>query len=112
LVSGRATQGREFEGISAQKDLERMHIQDLILLVIGSEREKSLRGRATLQKILYFLSGIKKTNLDIRACYYGPYSSWVSDNLDILGETMMNEIKQEKGYKEREEPLNRLNTHP
>ena len=61
-----------------------MHIQDLILLVIASEDEKNLRGRATLQKKLYFLSVLKKTNLDFRPHYYGPYSSSVAHNLDIL----------------------------
>lgn len=62
-----------------------MHIQDLILLVIGSENEgKSLRGRTTLQKKLYFLSVLNKTDLGFRPHYYGPYSRLVAENLDIL----------------------------
>ena len=61
-----------------------MHIQDLILLVIGSEAEKSLRGRTTLQKKLYFLSVLNKTDLGFGPHYYGPYSSLVAENLDIL----------------------------
>ncbi len=62
-----------------------MHIQDLILFVIGSENEKkSLRGRSTLQKKLYFLSVLNKTDLGFRPHYYGPYSSLVAENLDIL----------------------------
>ena len=61
-----------------------MHIQDLILLVIRSGNEKNLRGRATLQKKLYFLSVLKKTDLGYRPHYYGPYSSWVAENRDIL----------------------------
>lgn len=62
-----------------------MHIQDLILLVIESENEeKSLRGRATLQRKLYFLSVLNKTDLGFRPHYYGPYSSLVAENLDIL----------------------------
>ena len=61
-----------------------MHIQDLILLVIGSEHEKKLHGRATLQKKLYFLSALKKTDLGFGPHYYGPYSSSVAHNLDIL----------------------------
>ena len=65
----------------------RMHIQDLILLVIGNENEKSLRGRTTLQKKLYFLSVLKQTDLGFRPHYYGPYSSLVAENLDILVST-------------------------
>ena len=61
-----------------------MHIQDLILLVIGSENNKSLRGRTTLQKKLYFLSVLEKTDLGFGPHYYGPYSSLVAENLDIL----------------------------
>lgn len=62
-----------------------MHIQDLILLVIESENEeKSLRGRSTLQRKLYFLSILNKTDLGFRPHYYGPYSSLVAENLDIL----------------------------
>ena len=61
-----------------------MHIQDLILLVIGREHEKKLHGRATLQKKLYFLSALKKTDLGFGPHYYGPYSSSVAHNLDIL----------------------------
>ena len=61
-----------------------MHIQDLILIVIASETEKSLRGRSTLQKKLYFLSVLNKTDLGFRPHYYGPYSSLVAVNLDIL----------------------------
>ena len=61
-----------------------MHIQDLILIVIASETEKSLRGRSTLQKKLYFLSVLNKTDLGFGPHYYGPYSSPVAENLDIL----------------------------
>ena len=61
-----------------------MHIQDLILLVIASEVEKSLRGRTILQKKLYFLSVLNKTDLGFGPHYYGPYSSPVAENLDIL----------------------------
>lgn len=61
-----------------------MHIQDLILLTIGSEPERALRGRTTLQKKLYFLSVLKKVDLGFRPHYYGPYSSWVAENLDTL----------------------------
>ena len=62
-----------------------MHIQDLILLVIGTEKRQRLRGRTTLQKKLYFLSVLNgETNLGFRPHYYGPYSSWVTENLDIL----------------------------
>lgn len=61
-----------------------MHIQDLILLVIGSKKRKSLRGRTTLQKKLYFLSILERVNLGFGPHYYGPYSSLVAENLDIL----------------------------
>ena len=61
-----------------------MHIQDLILLVIGSENNKSLRGRTTLQKKLYFLSILERVDLGFGPHYYGPYSSLVAENLDIL----------------------------
>ena len=63
-----------------------MHIQDLILLVIGSENEeKSLRGRTILQKKLYFLSVLLKDgSLGFEPHYYGPYSRLVAENLDIL----------------------------
>ena len=61
-----------------------MHIQDLILLAIGNEPGKTLRGRTTLQKKLYFLSVLKDVDLGFRPHYYGPYSSWVEENLDIL----------------------------
>ena len=61
-----------------------MHIQDLILLVIGNENGKSLKGRTTLQKKLYFLSVLEGVDLGFHPHYYGPYSNWVSENLDIL----------------------------
>ena len=62
-----------------------MHIQDKILLLIGSEEDKSLRGRTILQKKLYFLSILlKDDSLGFGPHYYGPYSSWVAENLDIL----------------------------
>ena len=64
-----------------------MHIQDLILLVIGNEKQKRLRGRTTLQKKLYFLSVLNETDLGFRPHYYGPYSSEVAENLDILVST-------------------------
>ncbi len=68
-----------------------MHIQDLILLVVASEEEQRLRGRTTLQKKLYFLSVLNETdhstNLGFRPHYYGPYSSEVAENLDILVST-------------------------
>ena len=61
-----------------------MHIQDLILLVIESEGEDGLRGRTLLQKKLYFLSILEKIDLGFAPHYYGPYSSLVAENLDIL----------------------------
>ena len=61
-----------------------MHIQDLILIVIGGEAEKSLRGRTTIQNKLYFLSVLERVNLGFGPHYYGPYSSLVAENLDIL----------------------------
>ena len=61
-----------------------MHVQDMILLVIESEKDKRLRGRTTLQKKLYFLSVLKGVDLRFHPNYYGPYSSWVEENLDIL----------------------------
>ena len=72
-----------------------MHIQDLILLVIGSENNKSLRGRTTLQKKLYFLSVLEKTDLGFGPHYYGPYSSLVTENLDILvSARFLNEVTE------------------
>ena len=72
-----------------------MHIQDLILLVIGSEKRKSLRGRTTLQKKLYFLSVLEETDLGFGPHYYGPYSSLVAENLDILvSARFLNEKKE------------------
>ena len=47
-----------------------MHIQDLILLVIGSENNKSLWGRTLLQKKLYFLSILEETDLSFGPHYY------------------------------------------
>ena len=61
-----------------------MHIQDLILLVIGNEKDKSLQGRTILQKKLYFFSVLKEIDLGFGPHYYGPYSSLVAENLDIL----------------------------
>ena len=62
-----------------------MHIQDKILLVIGSEKGKSLQGRTILQKKLYFLSVLlKDDSVGFGPHYYGPYSSPVAENLDIL----------------------------
>ena len=52
-----------------------MHIQDLILLVIGNEKNKNLQGRTILQKKLYFLSVLKEIDLGFGPHYYGPYSS-------------------------------------
>ena len=64
-----------------------MHIQDKILLVVGSEEGsgKSFRGRTILQKKLYFLSVLNRQHdLGFRPHYYGPYSRLVAENLDIL----------------------------
>ena len=61
-----------------------MHIQDLILLVVAGENEEGLKGRTILQKKLYFLSELKGVDLGFRPHYYGPYSSLVAENLDIL----------------------------
>ena len=65
-----------------------MHIQDLILLVVASEYEKGLRGRTILQKKLYFISVLNTTEyatyFDFRPHYYGPFSSEIAENLDIL----------------------------
>ncbi len=72
-----------------------MHIQDLILLVIGSEKEKRLQGRTLLQKKLYFLSELKRVDHDFRPHYYGPYSSLVAANLDILvSARFLNQVKE------------------
>ncbi len=62
-----------------------MHIQDKILLVVGSEEGSGLQGRTILQKKLYFLSVVLKDNtLGFGPHYYGPYSRLVAENLDIL----------------------------
>lgn len=65
-----------------------MHIQDLILLVVANEDEGDLQGRTVLQKKLYFLSELNGTDhcadLVFRPHYYGPYSSEVAENLDVL----------------------------
>ena len=65
-----------------------MHIQDLILLIVANQDEGDLQGRTILQKKLYFLSVLNKsdhcTDLVFRPHYYGPYSSEVAENLDIL----------------------------
>ena len=72
-----------------------MHIQDLILLVIAGEKDKSLRGRTLLQKKLYFLSILQREDLGFGPHYYGPYSSWVAENLDILvSARFLNEITE------------------
>jgi uncharacterized protein YwgA len=72
-----------------------MHIQDLILLVIGSEEENGLRGRTLLQKKIYFLSELKEVDHGFRPHYYGPYSSLVAENLDILvGAHFLHEEKE------------------
>ena len=72
-----------------------MHIQDLILLVIGSENNKSLQGRTLLQKKLYFLSELKGVDHGFRPHYYGPYSSLVAENLDVLvSARFLNEEKE------------------
>ena len=71
-----------------------MHIQDLILLVIGSE-ENGIRGRTLLQKKLYFLSKLKGVDHGFRPHYYGPYSSLVAENLDILvSARFLNEVTE------------------
>ena len=61
-----------------------MRVHDLILLVISKEEGRSLRGRTLLQKKLYFLSMLKRGDFGFRPHYYGPYSSWVAENLDAL----------------------------
>ena len=72
-----------------------MHIQDLILLVIGSEEDEKLQGRTLLQKKLYFLSELKGVDHGFRPHYYGPYSSLVAENLDILvGAHFLHEEKE------------------
>ena len=72
-----------------------MHIQDLILLVIGSEKDENLQGRTLIQKKLYFLSELKGVDHGFRPHYYGPYSSLVAENLDILvSARFLNEVKE------------------
>ena len=72
-----------------------MHIQDLILLVIGSETDENLQGRTLLQKKLYFLSELKGVDHGFRPHYYGPYSGLVAENLDILvSARFLNEVKE------------------
>ena len=72
-----------------------MHIQDLILLVIGNEKNKNLQGRTILQKKLYFLSVLGKTDFGFGPHYYGPYSSWTAENLDILvSARFLNEVTE------------------
>lgn len=61
-----------------------MHIHDLILLVVSKEEEQSLRGRTLLQKKIYFLSVLKREDLEFRPHYYGPYSRLVASSLDTL----------------------------
>lgn len=65
-----------------------MHIQDLILLVVASERDRGLQGRTILQKKLYFISVLNKidhtTNFGFRPHYFGPFSREVAENLDLL----------------------------
>lgn len=61
-----------------------MRVHDLILLVISKEEGRSLRGRTLLQKKLYFLSMLKRGDFGFRPHYYGPYSSWVAENLNTL----------------------------
>ena len=72
-----------------------MHIQDQILLVIESEGENGLRGRTLLQKKLYFLSRLEGVDLGFRPHYYGPYSSLVAENLDLLvSARFLNEVTE------------------
>ena len=61
-----------------------MHIQDVILLTVMNEQNQILQGRPMLQKKLYFLSKLKQVDYGFRPHYYGPYSSLVAENLDIL----------------------------
>ena len=72
-----------------------MHIQDLILLAIENEPGKTLQGRTILQKKLYFLSVLKDVDLGFRPHYYGPYSSWIAENLDTLVRcSFLNEVTE------------------
>ena len=72
-----------------------MHIQDLILLVIRGEEDENLQGRTLLQKKLYFLSELKGIDHGFRPHYYGPYSSLVAENLDILVNShFLTEVKE------------------
>ena len=65
-----------------------MHIQDIILLVVASEKDRGLQGRTILQKKLYFISVLNKTdhttNFGFSPHYYGPFSREVAENLDLL----------------------------
>ncbi len=61
-----------------------MHIIDIILLVIKSEKDAKLWGRTLLQKKIYFLSVMMEHDLGFTAHYYGPYSSYVAGHLDSL----------------------------
>ena len=47
-----------------------MHIQDLILLVIGNEKGQNLQGRTLLQKKFYFLSVLGSTDFGFGPHYY------------------------------------------
>ena len=64
--------------------MDRMHIIDIILLVIKNEGENGLRGRTLLQKKVYFLSVMRDVDLGFSPHYYGPYSSYVASHLDSL----------------------------
>ena len=60
-----------------------MHIIDILLLVVGSEKN-GLKGRTLLQKKVYFLSVLMGVDLGFSPHYYGPYSSYVASHLDSL----------------------------
>ena len=60
-----------------------MHIIDILLLVVGSEKN-GLKGRTLLQKKVYFLSVLMDVDLGFSPHYYGPYSSYVASHLDSL----------------------------
>lgn len=58
----------------------------LILILLYNKEDYTVKGRTLLQKLIYFISDILKTESRYKAHYFGPYSPYVENELgDLMG---------------------------
>lgn len=68
-----------------------MKARHLILMLLKASKDK-IESKTKLQKAIYFISLLLKSDLGFKAHYYGPYSAIVGQGLDeLVGAGFVNE---------------------